>query len=1302
MMIALQQSRGFNCLDPKVKDDIIKTSTGLKIAVRCDGHSLGVADSSTKMTAISCASESLTTPQGDHALYTRNDDRAIGNESMVIQSLSGDGLRWVVPRVPVLSSHATSLVLRNELQRLLTAMRSSAGNSQYIPAGRFTEELVDHIHPVAQKMEELQQSLSHDLSESDLSAFVQVVCDAVQCGDVSLAVTGKSLETLQTLLAYGLIQKEDILMQIAMCLVHCKFEVTSDDGPNHLAATPSPSSTSASITRRASSSVAQSAHALQENEEQVAYKLVVLSSLVARLLLSQSDAETGQTNLLVSGLLENCWRVVYKVGTLSSLLHSTAMSALSEVIIHVFASDRPGARSPTRSVATTRLKLLERLSTLLGGTSSVGVSNGPCSRRLTQTCLSLLNLCLELSSGEFSAAEMNVVQDELCKHLLFAANVRDAGILTDTLRVVSNLLPQRENLKVQLEVLLTNVHLRILRERAESPDEDLELVLESLLTCCQESNLVTDLYYNYDCDVVCTDLYESVVAALGRAAMPYEWIPPFNEDSGSAQSKVSPFVAENYPPPKTGTPVTNATINGRIKASGGSRPSLKTHLEASNPKSSGIVPVSGSQYPGNGNAHVKTSTTPLNHLNRLAVESLFAMLDAISKRNGDTNPSSKTESPDISEYDAQQVFLRQCKLTKVALSKVSESFNADHMGSTWMDVAVTEGQLDEEKSAGGVAQLLYTAPGLDKIMVGDYLSKGPSSDYPFHAEVRNQFAALFDFSDLTFAASLRMFLSKFRLPGEAQCIDRLMEAFSGQLYKQQRGKTFFKNADAVYVLSFSTIMLNTDLHNPTIKKDARMTLKQFIRNNRGINGGEDIPEDFLSELYEQIKDKQIQVRREMAEVMMKHENNSDFRTAWEGILAKSHEASTPFFSSCNKSTSETFFHDKQMFSILAKWLVHAIPSAFLRSWDDALVVRALNGMKNMARLAALFEVNWVIDEILDALLPMGRDYISGCVALDYATVNDGGSVVSTVSRANTSTEVGVEDDEATACETELPIPYGLLSSRDERIHRNEIFGSASHRGILALDCSLILLQRYTARVSKAWPSFVECLCGLRDARALPPGLADLDDFADSDGSVLPLSSFAKTSQRRLDEYYRAKSDPDASKEKGWFRSLFKKSSNGKESDSFDEDEYIALDRGELSSYSRALLGIAEACGIESIIQTSSTHEATADLIIRVLLGAVGRYPYDDDPVLEQHAVFALELATRALLSNKQRASDSFALFLNHFENIVSQANETSIPAPFVLERLVVTVLRACIHLYGHHEVRENSDSCGCRGLSLYR
>jgi brefeldin A-inhibited guanine nucleotide-exchange protein len=57
-----------------------------------------------------------------------------------------------------------------------------------------------------------------------------------------------------------------------------------------------------------------------------------------------------------------------------------------------------------------------------------------------------------------------------------------------------------------------------------------------------------------------------------------------------------------------------------------------------------------------------------------------------------------------------------------------------------------------------------------------------------------------------------------------------METFADIYTKQSHGG-IFTHADTVFVLAYSTIMLNTDLHNPQVK--TKMTVEQFISNNKG-------------------------------------------------------------------------------------------------------------------------------------------------------------------------------------------------------------------------------------------------------------------------------------------------------------------------------------------------------------------------------------------------------------------------------------------------------------------------------------
>ncbi|XP_055295898.1 cytohesin-1-like isoform X1 [Sitodiplosis mosellana] len=150
-----------------------------------------------------------------------------------------------------------------------------------------------------------------------------------------------------------------------------------------------------------------------------------------------------------------------------------------------------------------------------------------------------------------------------------------------------------------------------------------------------------------------------------------------------------------------------------------------------------------------------------------------------------------------------------------------------------------------QMDAQDVAHFLYKGEGLNKTAIGDYL--GEKND--FNEQVLKAFVELHDFTNLILVQALRQFLWSFRLPGEAQKIDRMMECFA-QRYCQLN-PDIFTNTDTCYVLSFAIIMLNTSLHNPSVKD--KPSVEQFISMNRGINNGGDLPRELLVSLYESIR-----------------------------------------------------------------------------------------------------------------------------------------------------------------------------------------------------------------------------------------------------------------------------------------------------------------------------------------------------------------------------------------------------------------------------------------------------------------
>ncbi|KAK9807735.1 hypothetical protein WJX72_007547 [[Myrmecia] bisecta] len=155
------------------------------------------------------------------------------------------------------------------------------------------------------------------------------------------------------------------------------------------------------------------------------------------------------------------------------------------------------------------------------------------------------------------------------------------------------------------------------------------------------------------------------------------------------------------------------------------------------------------------------------------------------------------------------------------------------------------------KDAKTVARFLRTCPGLSRTIIGNLLGENNEGCL----RVLDEFTRSFSFEGMEFDQALRIFLESFRLPGESQKIYRFMDSF-GKYYHQQCPGVF-NSPDAVHILAFSVVMLNTDAHNSKVKK--KMTCEEFIRNNRGINDGSDLPADFLSNIYKSIQRRAIRI-----------------------------------------------------------------------------------------------------------------------------------------------------------------------------------------------------------------------------------------------------------------------------------------------------------------------------------------------------------------------------------------------------------------------------------------------------------
>ncbi|KAK8957013.1 ARF guanine-nucleotide exchange factor GNOM [Platanthera zijinensis] len=351
---------------------------------------------------------------------------------------------------------------------------------------------------------------------------------------------------------------------------------------------------------------------------------------------------------------------------------------------------------------------------------------------------------------------------------------------------------------------------------------------------------------------------------------------------------------------------------------------------------------------------------PLSMMHALALEGLVAVIQGMSNRIGNSPPKLQQTQLELDEYtpfwcakcedysDREHLlkFVRRRKYIKRRLMSATEHFNKDlNKGFEFLQGTHL---LPEKLDAKSVACFFRYTAGLDKDIVGDFLGNHDE----FSVQVLHEFAGTFDFRDMNLDTALRIFVETFRLPGESQKIQRVLEAFSKRYYEQSAH--ILVNEDAALLLSYSIILLNTDQHNAQIKK--KMTEEGFIRNNRCINGGNDLPREFLSELYQSICKNEIKITPESGFGV--HEMS---QSRWIDLMRKS------------KSTSPYIVYDfipyldHDMLTIMSGPTIAAICVVFDYAEHDDLLMTCVDGFLAVAKISAYHQLDDVIDDLVISL-----------------------------------------------------------------------------------------------------------------------------------------------------------------------------------------------------------------------------------------------------------------------------------------------------------------------------------------------
>ncbi|EXJ82494.1 hypothetical protein A1O3_06307 [Capronia epimyces CBS 606.96] len=401
-------------------------------------------------------------------------------------------------------------------------------------------------------------------------------------------------------------------------------------------------------------------------------------------------------------------------------------------------------------------------------------------------------------------------------------------------------------LKKELEVFLKEIYLAVL-ERRRAPPFQKQMFLDVLERLAGDPRALVEVYLNYDCDRTALDnMYQEIIEHLSRiCSTPVVVTPQQQHQYQEQQAKQATQTAEwhskgsllpalsttslSHPsPPPPSIPLEYTLKQQALRC-------LVEILSSLDTWSSHEVPnrVNGSRYPASGGSFEESRESlddnekppPSPRVPGLGSESSF--------------------STPVAEDDPNEI--EKIRKRKSALNEAIRLFN--FKPKRGIKALLAEGFI-RSNNPQDIARFLYGNDRLDKTALGEYLGEGDEQNIA----IMHGFVDMMDFGKRRFVDALRQFLQSFRLPGEAQKIDRFMLKFAERYLTGNPNA--FANADTAYILAYSVILLNTDQHS-TKMKGPRMTVEDFIKNNQGINDGQDLPAEYLTSIYEDIASNEI-------------------------------------------------------------------------------------------------------------------------------------------------------------------------------------------------------------------------------------------------------------------------------------------------------------------------------------------------------------------------------------------------------------------------------------------------------------
>jgi len=357
-----------------------------------------------------------------------------------------------------------------------------------------------------------------------------------------------------------------------------------------------------------------------------------------------------------------------------------------------------------------------------------------------------------------------------------------------------------------------------------------------------DSQVLVDVFVNYDCDLHAENLYERTVMALARSAQVSDVL-----ERDAVLTCLFSILRSLQ--------AWHARGDGSASAEDGEEASTTTDASIDDPRFDGelrpvVTPPRATQGAG-GVAVAAAAAT-------VVTEQAFVDGTSAASRDetthddtpdGDDDASSSARTVDEKAAESEAERFQKAKQTKVSVEKATEAFNVEASVRTLQQAARSEDPTEcanflRKSAAGGR---------LSPSAIGELLGSHEADALA----VMRAYVHGFDFASSHIDDALRSFLGGFKLPGEAQKIDRLMEAFAARFCACNHDA--YPSADAAYILAFAIVMLNTDAHNPLTDDALKMSREDFIAMATAAEATTELDPEAVAAIYDRVVTNEIKM-----------------------------------------------------------------------------------------------------------------------------------------------------------------------------------------------------------------------------------------------------------------------------------------------------------------------------------------------------------------------------------------------------------------------------------------------------------